>query len=211
MIPQQPNQPPGYADRQFLHAETAAVNVPIKQVIVTSVFAALAILTLSLMFHARHPFENALYSLGIMPLVMWMYLQRRWLILTAEKVFQTDINRDDVIGEPVTRNIRVQISEIKTDGHYQAQTIELPATDEQMSALADGLAHGKPLTEREWAGKGKPFSSRGFRELHVVMVKRGLLQPKSDKDLRRGYDLTEAGRALFADYLTSPTADTVPA
>ena len=197
---QQPPTPAGYSDRQFLHAEQAAVNVPIKQVIVTSVFVAIAILTISLMFDARHPFTVALYSLGITPLVMWLFLQRRWLHLTAERILSIDIPDGEVQKPTEARTVKVQITQVKDNGHYQADMLTLPCTEKQLEALAVGLKNGRKFSEKEWAGPGRPFSIDGFRELKTVMLKRGLLVQKNEKDARQGYILTEAGQALIEQY-----------
>ena len=198
---QQPTPPPAqYSDRQFLHAEQAAVNVPIKQVIVTSILVAIAILTLSLMFGARHPFKNSLYSLGIAPLILWIFLQRRWLHLTAEKIFNIDIPDNEPKKSTEARTVKIQISQVKDNGHYQADMMELPCKESQLEALAIGLKNGRKFSEKEWAGPGRPFSIDGFRELKTVMLTRGLIAQKNPKDARQGFILTEAGQALIEQY-----------
>jgi hypothetical protein len=191
--------PAGYSDRQFLHAEQAAVNVPIKQVIVTTVFVAIAILTISFMFDARDPFTVALYSLGITPLVMWLFLQRRWLHLTAERILNIDIPGGEAQKPTEARTVKIQIEQVK-DGHYQSSIIDLPCTDDQLEALAVGLKSGRKFSEKEWAGPGRPFSIDGFRELKAVMLKRNLIVQKNEKDARQGFIPTDAGQALIEQY-----------
>jgi hypothetical protein len=200
--PQQQPTPPQsqYSDRQFLHAEQAAVNVPIKQVIITSILIAIAILTISLMFGARHPLENALYSLGITPLILWLFFQRRWLHLTAERILNIDIPNKEPQKTTEARTVKIQISQVKDNGHYQADMMELPCTESQLESLAVGLKKGRKFSEKEWAGPGRPFSIDGFRELKTVMLKRGLIAQKNPKDARQGFILTEAGQALIEQY-----------
>lgn len=207
--PPPPVQRPSYAERQFLHTQTAAITVPLQQTLVITIMIAFAILVLSWLFDWMDGWKFAVAALAIVPIVTWLFLQRRWLLLTAETIFEQDFSGDGVIGPVPTRErktVRVQVDHVRENGHVgESQIIELPADDEQLQALANGFQFRRPFSEREWTGAGKPFSTNEFRELRSVMIKRGLLTLKNEKDARQGYVLTDAGQALMDQYLTSPT------
>ena len=200
-IQQMPQPAPTYADRQFLHTQTAGVVLPLLQAMITSGLLAFSVLILWFVFGWSGGWKAALAVFGVMPFVSWLYLQRRWLVLTAERAIQRDINGDGVLGEPnsklESRVVKVQVNHVKEGGHLQVDLINLPCTDSQLRALAEGLLAGVPFTEGAWTGIGKPFSQSEFRALRIVMLQRGLLTMRSEKDQRQGFELTEEGRAVM--------------
>jgi hypothetical protein len=200
--PVQAQPAPTYSDRQFLHTQTAGVVLPLLQATITSGLLAFGVLILSLVFEWEDGWKVALAIFGVMPFFSWLFLQRRWLVLTAERVMQRDFNGDGVIendarsrAEP--RLVKVQVSHVKQGGHLQMDLINLPCTDSQLRKLAEGLLDGVPFTEGAWAGNGKPFSVAELKLLRTVMLTRGLLKPRSEKDQRQGYELTEEGKAVM--------------
>ena len=189
---------PGYSDKQFLHTHGAAVYVPLAQSAVAGVIVFALCVILALVLDAIDPFTLPLVAGGFTLAWSWWRLQTRWLRLTdLEQLFRADFNGDGVIGKAEPRIVKVHISQVKEDGHYQGQMIDLPATDEQMQALAHGFKMGQPFSERNWTGAGKPFSVNEFRALRSVMIQRDLLGLASAKDPRQGYALTETGRAMM--------------
>jgi hypothetical protein len=75
-------------------------------------------------------------------------------------------------------------------------------TDRQMILLAEGiLLHERPFTTREWCGADKPFSGAQFSRLREEMVKDEMLVMSSEKDVRRGFVLTDYGRAMLGYFL----------
>lgn len=206
--PQAPTQaqPPSYSDKQFLHTHQAGVAVPFTQSAVTAVmmgvfvFAMIAVPAVA--FRWRHWLGWAgtlsLFStLGSM-IGMWLYLQRRWLHLTAERILNIEI--PDAPERSEQRTVKVQISQVKDNGHYKADMMTLPCSEKQLEELAAGLKNGMKFTERVWAGTGRIFSIDGFKELKSVMLRRGLIIQKNEKDARQGFVLTEAGQALIEQY-----------
>ena len=193
---------PAYSDRQFLHTQTAGVMLPLLQAMITSGLLAFGVLILSLVLEWSNGWKVALVIFGVMPFFSWLFLQRRWLLLTAERVIQRDLNGDGVIEsanrqrtEP--RLVKVQVSHIKEGGSLQVNLIGLPCTDNQLRKLAQGLLNGIPFTEGAWAGNGKPFSVAELKLLRTVMLTRELIKPRSDKDSRQGYELTDDGKAVM--------------
>lgn len=193
---------PAYSDRQFLHTQTAGVMLSLLQAMITSGLLAFAVLILSWVFEWSDGWKAALVIFGVMPFFSWLFLQRRWLLLTAERVMQRDLNGDGVVesansqrAEP--RLVKVQVSHIKEGGNLQVDLIGLPCTDSQLRRLAEGLLNGVPFTEGAWSGNGKPFSVAELKLLRTVMLTRELIKMRSDKDARQGYELTEDGKAVM--------------
>lgn len=194
---------PVYSDRQFLHTQTAGVVLPLLQALITSTLLAFGVLILSLVFDWSSGWKAALVIFGVMPFFSWLFLQRRWLVLTAERVMERDLNGDGVIengapGRAEPRVVKVTVNHVTGNGHLQVAMINLPCTYSQLRKLADGLLKGVPFTEGAWTGNGKPFSVRELHILRTVMLSRELLKPRSDKDQRQGYELTEEGRAVMS-------------
>lgn len=197
-----------YAERQFLHTFTAGVLLPLGQSAVTGVMIFIVTIVIgTLIFDWVDPLRYA-STFGVIALVAtYLYLQRRWLSLTAlEEMFDVDLNGDQVIGQPEPQVIKIQITEQKDNGHVQIHNIDLPASPQQLEAFAHGVLSGAPLSEKFWTGSGRPFSSPQYRSLMTVMMARGLVEYVNEKDRRQGRQLTRAGRAVMKHYaVPSPT------
>ena len=194
--------------REYLHrGET--VKVQFLQAMGTGIFFGIATLVIGIWARWREPWMPALIIWILATGATWMILQRNWVRMsTMEMLTGLDLNRDGVVGEPVrpepVRSIPFQMNRVTEKGHVVAgERFELPATEEQLVALADGLNNGMGFTVREWCGAGRPFSVSEFSCLRSEMLKRGLLRQKSDKDPRAGgYELTDEGRALLEHVLS---------
>jgi hypothetical protein len=201
---------PTYSDRQFLHTQTAAVIVPLMQSAVTGAIVFIVTLVIAFKVDAMDLFSWPLILSVLAFGATWLWLQRRWLNLTnLEAVLGRDLNGDHIIGEKkqVTAPTVIRIENIEK-GHYRSRDIRLSADDDQLHQLANGFSYGRPFTEREWTGAGKPFSSAGFRALRSEMLKYGLIEQASDADPRRGFKLTTDGEEWRKRYaLPSPTLD----
>jgi hypothetical protein len=201
----------GYSDRQFLHTTGAAVIVPLAQSGVTGLIVLVVALVIALVNRARDPFTVPLV-LGVLAFGwMWFTLTKRWMSLTKlEKLTGMDINRDGVVGSPKAedsqpRTVKVQISQVKDNGHYQADFVDLP--EAQLEKLAGALQAGSPLAESALAGKGKPFSVPEYRKFLHLLIKRGLAKYKNEQAPRMGVELTESGRAVVEQYPPLPHED----
>jgi hypothetical protein len=214
-LPVQSPQTNGYGERQFLHTLLVGVVLPLVQSAGTGLIVCIVSLIVAFMADAMDLFSWPIL-LGVLTFAgMWLFLLGRWIKQTdIEMLLGRDLNNDHVIGKPAApRLVKVQISHIKEDGHYQVDLIDLPATDEQLFALATGLLRGISFADREWTPQsaGRPFSVNEFRDLRSVMLKRGLLDLKNRKAPQQGYGLTEAGRALMEELAEgySPTSDVI--
>jgi hypothetical protein len=190
-------------DRQFLHTRTAGFDVMLLQSLATGLMLFAGVLVIGFTFGWMDPLKYATVSGVAGTIGWWLFSIKRWTSLTAADAPQVQVRSVDHDGDPSTpRIVRVQIDKVEEGGVKQWKMFDLPATDEQMAELAAGLLkHGRPFSEREWAGNGRPFSSNEFRDLRSELIKRGLIALKSEKDTRQGYGLTDEGKAVFEQFL----------
>lgn len=196
-----------YSDRSFLHTTSAAVFVPLLQSAVTGAVMFFVALAIMLWVDAMNVFIAPL-ALGIATFAAtWLGLQWRWISLTEiERMTGLDLNGDGVVASSAPRKDKpVTVIRIENvgGGHYQSRDIRLPASENQLRDLADGLAQGRPFSEREWTGAGRPFSSDEFRDLRSAMRRGGLIEFANENEPRQGYALTDDGRELLKHYLSS--------
>jgi len=210
---------PRPAEREYLHTLQAGAWLPFLQASITGVIIGLCVAGLAYALRARHPLTPGLVAGLLAWAATWLWLQRHWYTLTLEAIVNRDLDGDGVIGvrqePPEPPEVRVRVSMVKENGHYQESIYHLPATLEQMRALAEGLlVSGVPFTERRWTGPGKPFSTGEFRALRAELIKRGLIMPASEKDARQGFVLTQVGEQVLRGFLLeeppSPTTSYQP-
>ena len=195
-----------YSDKSFLHTQTAAVVVPLMQSAVTGVIVFIVALAIAWIIDAMDIFSIPA-ALGLATFAgSWVGLQWRWISLTQlERMMGVDLNGDGVIERTPSKEprvVKVQVTHVKDNGSLQVDLIGLPCTDVQLRQLAEGLLGGMRFTEAEWCGNGKPFSVAELKLLRQVMVSRGLLRQRSEKDSRQGFDLTDAGVAVMQGALS---------
>lgn len=194
---------PVMGERQFLHTRTAGFDLLLLQSVATALIVGLVVWAVGLAAGWLDAWKPALVG-GMLGLGgWWMFSLRRWTRLTDGGMDGGKPRPDEYDGEDAgtPRVVRIQIDKVTAEGGYQQYKMyDLPATEEQMGRLAEGLERGLPFTEREWAGAGRPFSSAEFRELRGELIKRELIRLRSEKDPRQGFELTEEGRQVFGEF-----------
>jgi hypothetical protein len=212
VIPQPVQQaPPSYSERQFLHTYLAGAFLPFLQASITAIMAGVLTVIVCLKLRAVDILEPTLMVMAVVWAGAWLFLQRRWLNLTAlERALNWDLNRDGYIGQapaPKSETV-IRLDDVKENGHFQSFTYKFPVSEEQLIILADGVINrGRPLSRREWTPKVNGFSDDEYRDLQSTMLKHGLLEPRGT-----GFDLTRPGRAMMRYYARlSPTASIDPA
>lgn len=193
-------------DKRFLHTVQAGAWLPLLQSTITGALAGILMLILAIQFRWRDAWIHGLIFWVVIQGITWLYLQRHWILMTFERVAKIDLNRDGRKGAAPVQEIpevRVRIEHIKQDGHYQQDVVNLPASLEQMRALAEGITSGLSFTERNFTGSGRPFSIDQFRALRSEMIRRKLLTLEGSKDARQGFKLTEEGKAVLDGFRDS--------
>lgn len=193
-----------YSDKQFLHTFQVGLLLPLAQASITAVMSMIGTVVVLYLFDAVD-FVKPTLVMGVLTWIStFLYLMRRWLNLSAlERMTGMDINGDGQIGvekKKPAEPLVIRLDDVR-NGNYRSRTMEVNATEEQLRELAEGLLNGKPFTEREWTGRGKPFSSGqggSFRALRATWLKQGILEVVSYKDNRQGFDFTDMGWATLA-------------
>lgn len=178
---------------------------------VSGVFAALALGLLAHALEHKAPLEIALIAWSVTQALTWIILLFRWskLLYVIERSLGLDINRDGYTGEPyqeperyTPEPVRIELVEQTTGGGRQTSLIDLPVSQEQLIALADGLLSGSSFSESSWCGSGAPFSKSEFIRLRDEMLKRNLLTWRNPRAPAVGLMLTPGGKACMR-YLSS--------
>jgi len=147
------------------------------------------------------PLGWVLYALALVASVM--IIVALWFEIKRDLAFSSP-----VAGGPVEEWPR-DVDEVTMISDTVGTTTSnyfLPGTDKQLDALAHGLiVQGIAFAERNWTGRGKPFSDGGFESLRGEMIRRGLAYWKNGKDNRQGAALTVIGKRVLKKRLPSPT------
>lgn len=202
--------PPRQVERDYLHTVQAGAWLPFLQATITGGIIGFCTFGLFFVFDIRHPEMPGLIAGLLAWAVTWLLLQRHWFALTAlERITGRDLDGDGVIGRDEPQEVRVRVSSIKENGHFQENIYPLPGSYEQLRELASGLIErGEPFACRIWAGRGRPFSDSQFAHLRSEMIRRGLLEQASPKDARQGYVLTAKGEQVFRGILENSPSPT---
>lgn len=195
------------AGKSYLHTVQAGAWLPMWQSLVTGAGFGALILVIGLHFRWR---SVGYWSLvfGILAfLIVWLLRQNHWLRLTAEHLLNRDLDNDGYIGQPpiaapdpLPVTTRISLTDRNGSSDYHEKIFQLPATEEQLVALAAGINAGVTFAEAYWTGAGAPFSLREFRRLRAYMVKHGILEMVDSKAPNQGFRLTAAGQAIFSHF-----------
>lgn len=205
---------PTNAEKQFLHTYTAGAMLPLTQASITAALVFVGSFVVAyVVFDAVDPLKPSVVLAVIAWIGTWLTRQRLWINLASfERMTGIDINNDGIIGEAETTPKRdpivVRVDDVK-NGRYQSSSMyEFPnwLTDEQLSTLAHGLINlNRPFSRREWTTRLRLFSDNQYRELQSFMIKRGLIEPSTDRSSNGGFILSDAGRAVMSELTASPS------
>jgi hypothetical protein len=195
--PQAPPTPPAYSDRQFLHTYLAGALLPLVQATITAVMVMIGAVALLYYFNAIDLIKPV-FVVGVLTWVgTWLYLQRRWLNLTAlERVLNWDINGDGRIGREPKPETVIRVDKITENRSFQQRRYTFSITDEQLLEFARGMVEGKPISRRRWAGPDKTFSDGEYRTFQTELIKWQLIESGGN-----GFILTEEGEDFFEGYV----------
>lgn len=188
----------------------AGVSIPLYASAVWGVIAAVVGMAVALLVHASFNVAALVFFLTLVAgfTAAWTQYQRHWLRLsTIERVTGLDLNHDGAVGDASPREIRIRLQDSPT----HEEVIHLP--EAQLQKLAGCIQQGYKLTERELAGRGKPFSLNEWKGLRDELRRRGLMVEASPKAPQQGYTWTAKGRAVMRgvmlDISPAPDADTM--
>jgi len=123
--------------------------------------------------------------------------ERRELLWKQEEIEHRDLDGDGHVGRPEPVTLQVEVVRQSEYGQ-QLTIVDFGVSPEKAVVLARGILAGRPFSEAEWTGRGKPFSRREFRALRSELLERGLLEWRNPRAPSQGVELTSVGRAVFA-------------
>lgn len=182
-----------------------AVGVPFVQSLITGVLMFVVVLALSWLLEVDEPIMSGLLAGSVAACVAWLSLLSRWLGLADSMAGAYYGQADD--SEPVEdfehESVRIELVQ---DNGRNMQFFDLPASEQQLSMLADGLLRGTSFSEASWSGNGALFSRSQFRQIRNEWLKRGWLSWVNPQARAQGMMLTPAGKAV-ARHFASMAAD----
>lgn len=154
------------------------------------------------------PLTGFVMLAGVASWRCWLFIDGRQEALWQREVLsRRDIDGDGHVGKPDPVTVKVEVEDI---GGGKTRFVDLAVDPAKLRILARGLTGGRPFSEPEWVGKGKPFSRRQFYALRSELLNRGLLVQRHPTEPKQGFELTPAGRAVFRRLTDlSPTAGAV--
>lgn len=190
-------------ERYRLHNTEAGVKVPFSQALISGVISGVAALIIAFVLEVLDPWKPALVMFALVTPLVWFLSRRNWvgLVNRVETWTGLDLDQDGDIGEDRVTHIDLTS---KVGATRRTQKLAIPATEEQLRRLAVGILGGVTFAERNWTGRGRPFSIDQFRELRDYLEKAELLTKSNDKSNNQGFALTAKGRAMLAHYLPHP-------
>lgn len=177
--------------------------LPLAQAGVSGFLAALIVgMGAALAGHAA-PFSLAALAGGLAAGAVWLSGLSAWRRLAYAIEEFTGDDDGGATGEPFAPAVvRVELTEEKG----RMKFIDLPASVEQLGALAGGLLSGATFAESTWTGTGQPFTRAEFASLRAELIKRGLAAWASPGTPARGVGLTAAGRAVMRQFASMSEA-----
>jgi len=122
----------------------------------------------------------------------------RKLLFITETITGKDLNSDQVIGPPP---LRVEITTKDGKGKKAMRFLELRTSEDRLELLARATLSGRPLSQSEWCGSGRPFSKNEFEAVMASLESAGLCRWRSPEHRSLGREATPAGRAFFKSIL----------
>ena len=201
-----------------LHTILAAALIPLIQSLLTGLVVSIVSFAIALTFGKENPWSWLLWGFLLPVVGVWVFSIRRWFKLTdwlpyAEKVTNIDINRDGQIGKAIERpepkKMTITVRDIRDQGSLSVMKYELPASNEQVLAFAEGIAQGISLAEANWIGPSNPFTRDEYRAFRGELIRRRWVELANHKSTNHGFQMTRAGQAVMREIVKtySPTTN----
>lgn len=140
----------------------------------------------------------AFFVSGVLVLAVWgAYIGKVYGLF-----WSTETVREVAAVEVVKSVVQVELSEPET-GRWSF--MDLPGGPGELEELARGVLLGRPFSEAEWTGNGRPYSRAEFRSLRSVLLERGVLEWRNADAPSQGVALTRPGRAVFGELARTHT------
>ena len=188
----------------YLFTLRSGVFLPLLQSIVTGILVGLTCLVWAIAAEFQKPaLFFAVVTLGI-TFISWGYLMINWRTMVSgiEKLVNRDLNGDNRIGDkPASSMVQVRVTSM--DGKHTT-IAEIPHAD-KLPEFAQGVLAGKPISKREWIGRGKLFGETEFNTVRDKFIQRGWMVWIDEQYPQLGLNLTITGQAAMRALANSDT------
>jgi hypothetical protein len=158
-----------------------AVVIPLLQSAITAIGAGLLTIAGCILLGANRPLTYGCAAGALIFVVAWLGLMDRWYRLMG---FESN--------PPPTHHFRLELASGST-----LQIFNLPASQEQLTALARAVLAGASLNELSFSGPGAIFTRSGWRKLRDELLRRNLLAYRNPQTPQLGCVVTRTGEAVF--------------
>jgi len=134
---------------------------------------------------------------------MWEAHAAYWDSLTHFAEILNNTSNPNVwsaLGFTKPESFKTVITTDTSTPYKQTSIFQMGCTQPQFQTLADSVLMGRSMSEGEWCGSGKIFSTPVFRSLKRDLEKHGLIKMKIANAPRQGYVLTRKGRLFFTEH-----------
>lgn len=144
--------------------------------------------------------------------LVWLLLLANWLKLNNQvlgaydrpaQVEYIDSQARDVVNVEEPAQLEPAYVRIQLHADNRIQFFDLPASGDQLRALAVGVSRGMTLAESVWTGAGRPFSRQQFAELRAELLRRGLAFWINQNSPSQGWKLNSAGAHVLKAFATT--------
>lgn len=182
---------PTETDRRHLF-DVSTVGAMAGAALITGAFSGLAVLIMVYLIGWPKPWAWGMAVFAIVLISAWIMFLLRWFGLTAPIERVTVLDHDNNPATPPV--VRVQLT---SEDRRVTQYADLPSTPEKLATFARAALAGRPISDREWSGVGRPFSQNEFAQLRETMIARGWLRWKNPDYPTQGVEISAAGRAVM--------------
>ena len=121
---------------------------------------------------------------------------QRKLLWKWEETEHQEPNNDSPIE--TTPTFTVELVTRDSSGQLRnIHTLDFGVPDEQALAFIRGVLDGRPITETQWTGNGRPFSKTKYNPMRDGLIAKGILQWRNPDAPAQGVELTDKGRTVF--------------
>lgn len=194
----------------------AGVVIPLAQAVVAGVFIAGAVLCVAILVGLAGIAVLVWLSFFVMAFFVWCLLLANWLKINNQavgaydrpaQVEYIDSQAHDVVDVDQPAQLEPAYVRIQLHQDNRIQFFDLPASGDQLRALAVGVSRGMSLSESCWTGSGRPFSRSQFAALRAELLRRGLAFWISEGSPSQGWRLNNAGIHVLKAFATTNLPD----
>ena len=119
-------------------------------------------------------------------------------IWQIERVFNTDLDGDNVVGQPQTVIHEYHVDNDSGDGMVTwKKMLGIPCPPDKLATYARAVLNGRSTGGRTWAGKGGLFGGDDYEKMRDRFFEVGYAHWENDENHKDGWVFNAAGRSFL--------------